>query len=72
LQPGQGVAASSSVTRARFAPHFSQKAAPANINAKQEGQLTAASRARQYGQRPDSDCTAAPQFGQWSEEASAM
>jgi hypothetical protein len=44
-------AVSSRSSRARSSPHFSQNLAPANIGLKQEGQLTAASRARQYGHR---------------------
>jgi hypothetical protein len=49
---------------AERAPHFGQNAAPSNIRAKQLGQLTVASRARQYGHRAAEGSATAPQFGQ--------
>ena len=72
LQPGQiTAAAAGSAVRARSAPQLGQNFAPSNIRAKQDGQLTVASRALQYGHRRASGSTAAPQFGQCSDEASA-
>jgi hypothetical protein len=70
-QPGQvTVAAAGSADRDRGVPQPGQNAAVSNISAKQDGQLTVASRAVQYGQRRASGSTAAPQFGQCSDEAS--
>jgi hypothetical protein len=57
---------------AERAPHFGQNADPANIGAKQPGQLTVASRARQYGHRAVWGSAAAPQLGQCSEWASVI
>jgi hypothetical protein len=54
------------------APHFGQNADPAKMRAKQAGQLTMASRARQYGHRAACGSAAAPQFGQCSDWASVM
>ncbi len=51
-QPGQRAGPSPSRRRTLAAPHLWQKAAPSNPSAKQDGQLTVASRAWQYGQRP--------------------
>src|SRR5687767_12261118 len=56
--------------RSRLAPHVWQYAAVSNINAKQEGQLIVANRARQYGHRRTSGATLAPHAGQRSVPAS--
>jgi hypothetical protein len=46
------------------APHFGQNAEVSNIVAKHRGQLTVASRARQYGHRAACGSASAPQLGQ--------
>jgi len=70
--PGHVTAsAPASADRDRAVPQDGQNAAESNISAKHDGQLTVASRAVQYGQRRASGSTAAPQFGQCSDEASA-
>jgi hypothetical protein len=65
LHPGQVTGAAAPWTfRARPVPQLEQNAAPSNISAKHEGQLTVARRALQYGHRRASGSTAAPQLGQ--------
>ena len=64
LQDGHLAPEASASTRSRRAPHFGQKAAPSNMSAKHDGQLTIAKRAWQYGQRRASGSAAAPQLGQ--------
>jgi hypothetical protein len=49
---------------------LSQKSASANINEKQAGQLTVASRARQYWHLGAPDAVAAPHCGQRSDRES--
>src|SRR6476646_5346907 len=73
LQAAQRVVRTAAVSvRARRAPHFGQYTEPANITAKQAGQLTAASAAWQYLQLWSPGPAGAPQFGQWSEIASPV
>jgi hypothetical protein len=55
--------------RLRAAPHWGQYAVPSNRRAKQEGQLTVASRARQYSHRTAPGPQGAPQPGQRQVEA---
>jgi hypothetical protein len=68
--PGHFAAAPAPSVLDRRAPQRGQKAASSKIRPKQAGQLTVASRAWQYGHRPAPSPTAAPQFGQWSDDAS--
>ena len=63
-QAGQAPAGSPPARRSRRAPQCGQYAAPSNNSPKHEGQLTVASRARQYGHRPSAAAAGAPQLGQ--------
>jgi hypothetical protein len=71
-QFGQIAAAPAPSALDRRVPQCGQNAASSKRRAKQTGQLTVVSLASQYGQRPASAPTAAPQFGQWSDAASMV